>query len=123
MEANNLLQSEVNSLDSRVKWIEADVVKVRDLVYMLKRSVENEEDQSLKTVLDIVSEDCENILVNDIQELNKVITKIEKLSEVAETKTRQRRSSTNRKPRQKKEEKVVDLVDTVIEKEVQAANG
>lgn len=122
MEANNLLQSEVNSLDSRVKWIEADVVKVRDLVYMLKRSVENEEDQSVKTVLDIVSEDCENILVNDIQELNKVITKIEKLSEVAETKTRQRRSTTNRKPRQKKEEKVVDLVDTVIEKEVQAAN-
>ena len=122
MEANNLLQSEVNSLDSRVKWIEADVVKVRDLVYMLKRSVENEEDQSVKTVLDIVSEDCENILVNDIQELNKVITKIEKLSEVAETKTRQRRSSTNRKTRQKKEEKVVDLVDTVIEKEVQAAN-
>lgn len=122
MEANNLLQSEVNSLDSRVKWIEEDVVKVRDLVKLLIAGQKDEDNQSIKTVLELVAEDVESILVNDIQEINKVITKIEKLSEAAETKTRQRRSSTNRKPRQKKEEKVVDLVDTVIEKEVQAAN-
>jgi len=121
-ELNNLLQSEVNSLDSRVKWIEADVIKVRDLVYMLKRSVENEEDQSVKTVLDIVSEDCENILVNDIQELNKVITKVEKLAESVEDKPK-RRTNTNRKPRKQAENKTVDMVDKIIEKEKEVVNS
>lgn len=121
-ELNNLLQSEVNSLDSRVKWIEADVIKVRDLVYMLKRSVENEEDQSVKTVLDIVSEDCENILVNDIQELNKVITKVEKLAESVEDKPK-RRTNTNRKPRKQVENKTVDMVDKIIEKEKEVVNS
>lgn len=122
MEANNLLQSEISGLDSRIKWIETDVIKIRDLVSMLKRSVETDVDESVKTVLSIVGEDCERILVNDIPDLNKVITKIEKLSEVQETKPRQRRSSTNRKPRTKKEESVVDIVDTMIEKDKQAAN-
>lgn len=122
MEANNLLQSEISGLDSRVKWIETEVVKIRDLVSMLKRSVETDVDEAVKTVLSIVGEDCERILVNDIPDLNKVITKIEKLSEVQETKPRQRRSSTNRKPRTKKEESVVDIVDTIIEKDKQAAN-
>lgn len=121
MEMNNLLQSEVNSLDSRVKWIEADVIKVRDLISMLKRSVENEEDQSVKTVLDIVSEDCENILVNDLQELYKVITKVEKLAESLEDKPK-RRTSTTRKPRKQVENKTVDMVDKIIEKEKEAAN-
>lgn len=122
MEANNLLQSEISGLDSRIKWIETDVIKIRDLVSMLKRSVETDVDESVKTVLSIVGEDCERILVNDIPDLNKVITKIEKLSEVQETKPRQRRSSTNRKPRTKKEDSVVDIVDTMIDKEKQAAN-
>ena len=122
MEANNLLQSEISGLDSRIKWIETDVIKIRDLVSMLKRSVETDVDESVKTVLSIVGEDCERILVNDIPDLNKVITKIEKLSEVQETKPRQRRSSTNRKPRTKKENSVVDIVNTMIDKEKQAAN-
>jgi len=122
MEANNLLQSEISGLDSRIKWIETDVIKIRDLVSMLKRSVETDVDESVKTVLSIVGEDCERILVNDIPDLNKVITKIEKLSEVQETKPRQRRSSTNRKPRTKKEDSVIDIVDTMIDKEKQAAN-
>lgn len=122
MEANNLLQSEISGLDSRIKWIETDVIKIRDLVSMLKRSVETDVDESVKTVLSIVGEDCERILVNDIPDLNKVITKIEKLSEVQETKPRQRRSSTNRKPRTKKEDSVIDIVDTMIDKEKQVAN-
>lgn len=117
METNNLLQSEIDGLGSRIKWMETDVIKIRDLVQMVRRSVETDVDESLKTVLNIVGEDCEKILNNDIPDLNKVISKLEKLSEVPEVKTRQRRSSTSRKTRTKKSDSVVDIVDTMIDKE------
>ena len=122
METNNLLQSEIDGLGSRIKWMETDVIKIRDLVQMVKRSVETDVDESLKTVLNIVGEDCEKILNNDIPDLNKVISKLEKLSEVPEVKTRQRRSSTSRKTRTKKSDSVVDIVDTMIDKEKQAVS-
>lgn len=122
MEMNNLLQSEVNSLDSRVKWIEEDVVKVRDLVKLLIAGQKDEDNQSIKTVLELVAEDVESILVNDLQELNKVITKVEKLAESVEDKPK-RRTNTNRKPRKQVENKTVDMVDKIIEKEKEVVNS
>lgn len=131
----NLMLGEVNDLGSKLKWIETDVVKVRDLVSMVIRSVETNEDESLKTVLNIASEDLDSILVNDIYELNKVITKIEKLSETEVNKPRQRRSASNKdvkskdsktsavkRSRSKKKDNIVDIVDTVIEQAEQAVS-
>lgn len=131
----NLMLGEVSDLGSKLKWIETDVVKVRDLVSMVIRSVETNEDESLKTVLNIASEDLDSILVNDIYELNKVITKIEKLSETEVNKPRQRRSASNKdvkskdsktsavkRSRSKKKDNIVDIVDTVIEQAEQAVS-
>ena len=131
----NLLVSEVSDLGSKLKWIETDVVKVRDLVSMVIRSVETNEDESLKTVLRIASEDLDSILINDVYELNKVITKIEKLSETEVNKPRQRRSASNKdvkskdskksavkRSRSKKKDNIVDIVDTVIEQAEQAVS-
>ena len=124
---NNLIASSVSDLDSKLKWIETDVVKVRDLVSMVIRSVETNEDESLKTVLNIASEDLDSILVNDIYELNKVITKIEKLSETEVDKPKQRRRTVKKddksgedvkRSRNKKKDNVVDIVDAVIEQAV-----
>lgn len=131
----NLMLGEVSDLGSKLKWIETDVVKVRDLVSMVIRSVETNEDESLKTVLNIAAEDLDSILVNDIYELNKVITKIEKLSETEVNKPRQRRSASNKdvkskdsktsavkRSRSKKKDNIVDIVDTVIEQAEQAVS-
>lgn len=131
----NLMLGEVSDLGSKLKWIETDVVKVRDLVSMVIRSVETNEDESLKTVLNIASEDLDSILVNDVYELNKVITKIEKLSETEVNKPRQRRvagnkdvkskdskTSTVKRSRSKKKDNIVDIVDTVIEQAEQAVS-
>lgn len=123
----NLMLGEVSDLGSKLKWIETDVVKVRDLVSMVIRSVETNEDESLKTVLRIASEDLDSILINDVYELNKVITKIEKLSETEVAKPKQRRRTVKKddksgedvkKSRNKKKDNVVDIVDAVIEQAV-----
>lgn len=120
MEANNLLQSEVKGIGSRIEWLRKDVDDVSNVLKLLRRSEQNNDDQSILMVLDIMKEKLECIVVNDIPELDKIASKIEKLAESVEDKPKQRRS-TNKRPRKQAESKTVDLVDTIIEKEKQAA--
>ena len=120
METNNLLLGEISGLDSKLKWIETDVNEVNNVLRLLIASQENESDNSVKIVLELIKEKVQNILVNDIVEINRNITKIEKLADSLNevqsktNKTSKSGSSTVRRPR-KKNNIVIDIVDKQLD--------
>lgn len=117
METNNLLLSEISGLDSKVKWIETDVTEVNNILRLLIASQENESDNSLKIVLDLIKERTENILVNDIVEINRNITKIEKLADSLNevTSKPKRNTKNNSTSGRRSKNKVVDIVEKQLD--------
>lgn len=117
METNNLLLSEISGLDSKVKWIETDVTEVNNILRLLIASQENESDNSLKIVLDLIKERTENILVNDIVEINRNITKIEKLADSLNkvTSKPKRNTKNNSTSSRRSKNKVVDIVEKQLD--------
>lgn len=117
METNNLLLSEISGLDSKVKWIETDVTEVNNILRLLIASQENESDNSLKIVLELIKERTENILVNDIVEINRNITKIEKLADSLNkvTSKPKRNTKNNSTSSRRSKNKVVDIVEKQLD--------
>lgn len=117
METNNLLLSEISGLDSKLKWIETDVNEVNNVLRLLIASQENESDNSVKIVLDLIKEKVENILVNDIVEINRNITKIEKLADSLNevTSNKKRNTKNNLTSSRRSKTKVVDIVEKQLD--------
>lgn len=117
METNNLLLSEISGLDSKLKWIETDVNEVNNVLRLLIASQENESDNSVKIVLDLIKEKVENILVNDIVEINRNITKIEKLADSLNevTSNKKRNTKNNSTSSRRSKTKVVDIVEKQLD--------
>ena len=117
METNNLLLSEISGLDSKLKWIETDVNEVNNVLRLLIASQENESDNSIKIVLDLIKEKVENILVNDIIEINRNITKIEKLADSLNevTSNKKRNTKNNSTSSRRSKTKVVDIVEKQLD--------
>lgn len=117
METNNLLLSEISGLGSKVKWIETDVTEVNNILRLLIASQENESDNSLKIVLELIKERTENILVNDIVEINRNITKIEKLADSLNevTSKPKRNTKNNSTSSRRSKNKVVDIVEKQLD--------
>lgn len=117
METNNLLLSEISGLDSKLKWIETDVNEVNNVLRLLIASQENESDNSIKIVLDLIKEKVENILVNDIVEINRNITKIEKLADSLNevTSNKKRNTKNNSTSSRRSKTKVVDIVEKQLD--------
>lgn len=117
METNNLLLSEISGLDSKIKWIETDVNEVNNVLRLLIASQENESDNSVKIVLDLIKEKVENILVNDIVEINRNITKIEKLADSLNevTSNKKRNTKNNSTSSRRSKTKVVDIVEKQLD--------
>ena len=120
MDANNLLYEEIEYVDSRVTYIEADVTEINNLIKLLKRSVKEDEDSSILTVLSILSEKTENILVNDIPELNDCITKIENKSRSLSPKQSKPKKAVSRskKTTGSRNTKAADPVDVIEDTDV-----
>lgn len=120
MDANNLLYEEIEFLDTRATFIEADVNEINNLIKLLKRSVKEDEDSSILTVLSILSEKTENILVNDIPELNDGLTKIENKSRSLSPKQSKPKKAVSRskKTTGSRNTKDADPVDVIEDTEV-----
>ena len=117
METNNLLLSEISGLDSKLKWIETDVNEVNNVLRLLIASQENESDNSVKIVLELIKEKVQNILVNDIVEINRNITKIEKLADSFNevTSNKKRNTKNNSTSNRRSKTKVVDIVEKQLD--------
>ena len=117
METNNLLLSEISGLNSKLKWIETDINEVNNVLRLLIASQENESDNSVKIVLDLIKEKVENILVNDIVEINRNITKIEKLADSLNevTSNKKRNTKNNSTSSRRSKTKVVDIVEKQLD--------
>lgn len=117
METNNLLLGEISGLDSKLKWIETDVNEVNNVLRLLIASQENESDNSVKIVLDLIKEKVENILVNDIVEINRNITKIEKLADSLNevTSNKKRNTKNNSTSSRRSKTKVIDIVEKQLD--------
>ena len=117
METNNLLLGEISGLDSKLKWIETDVNEVNNVLRLLIASQENESDNSVKIVLELIKEKVQNILVNDIVEINRNITKIEKLADSFNevTSNKKRNTKNNSTSSRRSKTKVVDIVEKQLD--------
>ena len=117
METNNLLLGEISGLDSKLKWIETDVNEVNNVLRLLIASQENESDNSVKIVLELIKEKVQNILVNDIVEINRNITKIEKLADSLNevTSNKKRNTKNNSTSSRRSKTKVVDIVEKQLD--------
>lgn len=120
MDANNLLYEEIEYVDSRVTYIEADVNEIKNLLKLLSQGVKEDEDSSVKTIVDMSIEKLESILVNDIVELNDGLTKIENKSRSLSPKQSKPKKAVSRSKKTTgiRNTKAADPVDVIEDTEV-----
>lgn len=79
-----LVANETELIGQQIKWMETDSVDLDNLLKLLIASQQNEEDQSVKNVLDLCVDKIQNLISIQIPEVNKSIKKVLKVVESIE---------------------------------------
>lgn len=123
---SNLLEMQIKSVGSEVVFIEESLQRIYNLLNRLILSERDNVDVSMTTMLKILQEETDVLLSNEIVNIHKCIDRCEKclMDEHNKPKrTSQRKTTASRKPRVKKTPDVVDMVDTILDKEKQVVNS
>lgn len=118
----NVMSGQLEEVNSGIAWIGNDLKEVTELVELLKDSQALSENKSIHTMCCMVVEKLEKISSDDILDVNKAITKLNKsvndlmIETVNKKAARGTRSTTKRGTRKNSVTKVVKIDDSVVDK-------
>ena len=116
----NVMSSQVEEVSSEIAWLGNDIKDVTELVELLRDAQALSENKSVNTMCCMIIEKLDNIRENDMLDINKSVTKLNKsindlMIESGNKKTtRGTRATTKRGTRKNAEKKIVKIDDSVV---------
>ena len=80
MEMNKLLLDGIEELDIRIGWVRTDAIEINNLLNLLMRSVERDQDTSNKLVVDLLISKMDRLIEADIQDLTQQFYNVKNIS-------------------------------------------
>ena len=80
MEMNKLLLDGIEELDIRIGWVRTDAIEINNLLNLLMRSVERDQDTSNKLVVDLLISKMDKLIEADIQDLTQQFYNVKNVS-------------------------------------------
>lgn len=118
----NLLAGQTEEVSTGITWLSNDLKEVTELVELLKDSQALSENKSIHTMCCMVVEKLEKISSEDVLDINKSITKLNKsvnelvIETVNKRSSRSTKSTTKRGTRKTPDKKIVKIDDSVVDK-------
>lgn len=118
----NLLAGQTEEVSTGITWLSNDLKEVTELVELLKDSQALSENKSIHTMCSMVVEKLEKISSEDVLDINKSITKLNKsvndliIETVNKKSSRSTKSTTKRGTRKTPDKKILKIDDNVVDK-------
>lgn len=125
----NLLAGQTEEVSTGITWLSNDLKEVTELVELLKDSQALSENKSIHTMCCMVVEKLEKISSEDVLDINKSITKLNKsvnelvIETVNKRSSRSTKSTTKRGTRKTPDKKIVKIDDSVVDKKEQVVDS
>lgn len=125
----NVMSSQVEEVSSEIAWLGNDIKDVTELVELLRDAQALSENKSVNTMCCMIIEKLDNIRENDMLDINKSVTKLNKsindlmIESVNKKTTRGTRATTKRGTRKNAEKKIVKIDDSVVNESKQVVES
>ena len=125
----NLLAGQTEEVNNGIAWLSNDLKEVEQLIQLLADSQVLNENKSIHTMCSIIIEKLEKISSDDMLDINKAITKLNKsindlmIDSVNKKSTRGTRTTAKKGTRKTTDKKIVKIEDSVVNESKQVVES